>query len=103
MIESSLQKLFEGRCKVLANDIDNIDFIPLNISKSKAVEILAKHYNIDMKDVIVIGDEANDVDMFKITRNSYCMAHSDKSIQKQANSVVELVEDAIRIEIEKIV
>lgn len=103
MIESSLQKLFEGRCKVLANDIDNIDFIPLNISKSKAVEILAKHYNIDMKDVIVIGDEANDVDMFKITKNSYCMAHSDKSIQKQANSVVELVEDAIRIEIEKIV
>ena len=76
-----------------------------NENLKNAMDTVAKEFGDKVNGVpyIVIGDEANDVDMFKITRNSYCMAHSDKSIQKQANSVVELVEDAIRIEIEKIV
>lgn len=101
-VEKSLQIMFKNRCQVLANDFDNIDFIPLNISKSKAVEILAKHYNINMEDVIVIGDETNDIAMFEVTKNSYCMAHSDDNVKKYANHIVELVEDAINMEIVKL-
>ncbi|MBQ4342548.1 MAG: HAD family phosphatase [Erysipelotrichaceae bacterium] len=100
-VESELQKLFEGRCIVQANDIDNIDFIPLKVGKDKAILQLAEHYGISMKDVIVIGDAANDICMFEITENSYCMSHSDITIQKKASFVVDLVEEAIERELKK--
>ena len=100
-IESELQKRFNGRCQVLATDVDNIDFIPLNVGKSEAICSLAKHYGIDMKDVIVIGDAANDICMFEITDNSYCMSHSNQEIQNKANYIVDSVEEAISIELAK--
>lgn len=100
-IECELQKLFEGRCQVQANDIDNIDFIPLGISKSQAVLDLAGHYGISREDIIVIGDAPNDVSMFRVTENSYCMSHGEEEIRQQAAHVVDLVEEAIERELKK--
>lgn len=100
-IEKDLRIRFSNRCQVLATDKDNIDFIPIGVGKGQAILDLAKHYHLSMNDVIVIGDAVNDLCMFNITENSYCMSHSDKEIQSHATHVVDLVEDAIYIELEK--
>ena len=101
-IEKELQDQFRGRCNVIATDTDNIDFVPLGSGKGEAIRLLAEHYGVDMKDVIVIGDAANDVCMFELTKNSYCRSHSDDWIREKAGHVVDLVEEAIYRELAKL-
>jgi len=100
-IEVKLQERFKGRCQVIAIDKDNIDFIPLGTSKSQAIIDLAKHYGISMDDVITVGDEANDICMFEITKNSYCMSHSRDAVKQYANYVVDLFEQVIYQNLDK--
>lgn len=94
-IEKELQELFSEKCQVIATDIDNIDFIPLGIGKGQAVISLADYYGIDKENIIVAGDEANDICMFDIAGTSYCMSHSSKEIQQKATKVVNVLEEAI--------
>ena len=77
------------------NYIDNIDFMPLNINKGKGVTILADRYHIAKDDIIVIGDDRNDIAMFKVAGKSYAMAHSDIDIKKYVDDEVDLIEEAI--------
>lgn len=101
-VERRLAKKFDGRCQVIATDRDNIDFIPLDVGKDKAIVDLASYYGISLEDVIVIGDAANDLCMFELTENSYCMSHSDVEIQKKASFVVDHVEEALKKELKKV-
>ena len=87
--------MFAEKCQVIATDIDNIDFIPLGIGKGHAVISLAEHYGIDKENIIVAGDEANDICMFDIAGTSYCMSHSSKEIQQKSTKVVNVLEEAI--------
>lgn len=101
-IEADLREMLQGKCQVLATDCDNIDFIPLNVGKSKAILDLAKRYGISAEDIIVIGDASNDVCMFEITEHSYCMSHSEVAIKDKAAHVVGSVEEAIAFELAKL-
>ena len=56
-------------------------------SLTKLVE--AKKWNKD--DVIVIGDSGNDVSMFNMFPQSYCMEHAHPSIKKHARHVIKRV------------
>jgi Cof subfamily protein (haloacid dehalogenase superfamily) len=56
-------------------------------SLTKLVE--AKKWNKD--DVIVIGDSGNDVPMFSMFSQSYCMQHAHPSIKKHARYVIKRV------------
>jgi Cof subfamily protein (haloacid dehalogenase superfamily) len=56
-------------------------------SLTKLVE--AKKWNKD--DVIVIGDSGNDVSMFTMFSESYCMNHAHPSIKKHARYVIKRV------------
>jgi Cof subfamily protein (haloacid dehalogenase superfamily) len=49
----------------------------------------AKQWNKD--DVIVIGDSGNDVSMFTMFSESYCMSHAHPSIKKHARYVIKRV------------
>jgi hydroxymethylpyrimidine pyrophosphatase-like HAD family hydrolase len=51
--------------------------------------VKAKNWNIS--DVIVIGDSGNDVPMFTMFPNSYCMSHAHPSIKKHARHVIKRV------------
>ena len=93
--EEMMQKKYGNEFTIIANDIDNIDFMPLNINKGKGVLILADIYHIAKKDIIVIGDDRNDIAMFEVAGKSYAMEHSDDMIKKHADEKVALIEEAI--------
>ena len=93
--EEMMQKKYGNEFTIIANDIDNIDFMPLNINKGKGVLILADRYHIAKKDIIVIGDDRNDIAMFEVAGKSYAMEHSDDMVKKHADEKVALIEEAI--------
>lgn len=94
-IEKTLCDRYAGKYSIIANDIDNIDFMPLNFNKGQAVCSLANRYHISKNNVIVIGDDRNDIAMFKDAGISYAMGHSNDEIKSHADHEVNLIEDAI--------
>jgi Cof subfamily protein (haloacid dehalogenase superfamily) len=68
-----------------------IEVASLGTNKGHALTRLveAKKWNKD--DVIVIGDSGNDVPMFSMFSQSYCMQHAHPSIKKQARYVINRV------------
>lgn len=68
-----------------------IEVASLGTNKGHALTTLveAKKWNKD--DVIVIGDSGNDVPMFTMFPQSYCMEHAHPSIKKHARYVIKRV------------
>lgn len=65
----------------------NIEFNKVGTNKGKGVKRLAEYLGVDMSEVMVIGDNYNDVEMLKVTENSVVMANADDEIKSYANFV----------------
>lgn len=50
------------------------EITPKNIDKGKRLKELTDSYGIDPKDVIVVGDDGNDIAMFNLFPNSFAMS-----------------------------
>lgn len=98
-IKSKLQRKLAGIGEVVSSDVDNLDFLPLGCSKKNAVLQLLERYQLDAKDLIVIGDSENDVSMFELTEHSYCMAQAELTVRQKAKHVVKTVSEAIALEL----
>ena len=76
-------------------DVDMIDVIPKNASKANGILEVCKHLSIDIDDVYVVGDSENDVSMFKVTKNSYCIDHAEDAVKANASHIVSSVSEMI--------
>ena len=62
-------------------------------SKREGIEALLKYYNISKDEVLSIGDDFNDVDMFRFTKYSMAVGNSRDEIKKEAMFVSEDIKD----------
>lgn len=72
-----------------------VDISPKGCSKGNGIKKLSEIYDIDIKDISVIGDSYNDLSMFEITENSYTFTYAEKNVQSNANNIVESVAECI--------
>lgn len=82
-------------------DVDMIDIIPRNASKANGILELCKHYQIAKEDVYVVGDSENDISMFTVTDNSYCIDHAEEKVKNSATHVVASVSEMIESILDK--
>lgn len=73
----------------------SIDITLKNISKATAILQLCEELLITPDEVAVIGDNFNDLPMFKVFKNSYVMEEADPRLKKFAKNEVNSVADAI--------
>jgi Cof subfamily protein (haloacid dehalogenase superfamily) len=64
-----------------------IDVNPKGSSKGNALKHLAEYYNIDLNDVIVFGDQENDISMLQIAGTSIAMGNADAYVKEHADFV----------------
>jgi len=53
----------------------------VGITKAKALSLMARYYNVQIKNTIAMGDGYNDVPMFEVAEYSVSMANSSRDIQ----------------------
>ncbi len=80
---------------VTCSDDDLIDIGPINCSKGISIQEMARKYDVDKEDIIVIGDSHNDISMFELAGRSYCIDHAEEKVKRCADYVVSSVEEAI--------
>ena len=61
---------------------DFLEIMPKNINKGTAVIDLSKHYNIPISDIMVLGDDINDIEMLKIAGVSVVMGNASEDIKR---------------------
>lgn len=60
-----------------------------SVSKSTALEVILKYYNIDTEFSISFGDNFNDIDMLKTTQVGYTMGNAPKGVKDKAPNVID--------------
>lgn len=64
-----------------------VDIVRHPSSKGNAVKIIADKYNISLDEIVVLGDQDNDVSMFKVAGKSVAMADASKLAREAANEI----------------
>ena len=90
-----LHQAFDGRFEIAASDADMLDVSPIGINKGSGILELAKAVGIRREEIAVVGDNENDLSMFKVIPLSYCMDHAASTIQSQASCSVAAVAEAL--------
>jgi Cof subfamily protein (haloacid dehalogenase superfamily) len=90
----------KGFYQALEKDIDIIDrgngfheCVPAGHSKATGIELVMKHYGIDLSDVYVFGDSTNDLSMFQLAKNCVLMGHHSVELEPYATFFTKNVED----------
>ncbi|WP_036452511.1 Cof-type HAD-IIB family hydrolase [Mycoplasma buteonis] len=60
------------------------DMTNITANKGKALSMLIRYYDIDVKNTIALGDGFNDVPMFKVANISVAMSNASKDVKKYA-------------------
>ena len=90
-------KSFEAKYSKIFTIIDRgnnfYEIVPANCSKATGMEFLMKHFNVDKKDTIAIGDSTNDLTMLEFAGTSIAMKHSSPIVLEKADYVTDDVFD----------
>jgi Cof subfamily protein (haloacid dehalogenase superfamily) len=65
----------------------NLEIMQINGNKGNGLKIMARHLNIPLEDTIVIGDEKNDLPMFRVAGLSIAMGNADEDVKKHTDLV----------------
>lgn len=92
----SLKEKFASEIKVVTSGNDWIDFVPFDANKGTALEIILNRLSIDPKEIMVFGDQQNDIEMLSLAGTSYAMETASDEVKSYATKITSSVEDVLR-------
>ena len=84
--------------EVMTTSKDYIEITRKATNKAHAMTKLIDHQNLNLKEIIFIGDGSNDIPLFDMLECTYVMRHASDAIRKHAQWEVSDVAEAIRKE-----
>lgn len=93
-----------GDLEVVSSFSNNFEVMCKDVSKGRAVEILASYYGITNDEIICIGDNDNDISMIEIAGLGVAMGNGSEGAKKVANYVTDTnLNDGVAKVIEKFI
>lgn len=77
----------DGSLTIVASGKGLIDIMNSGISKGNALIALSEHWDMNLEDTVVFGDNHNDISMFKVAGLSIAVANAEEELKKAANYV----------------
>ena len=84
---TTLLKEYGARFDVTCSASSLVEVSPLGDNKGAALEFLAKHFGIDIKDSVAIGDNLNDLSMIKIAGTGIAVGNAVQALKDAADYV----------------
>jgi len=73
--------------KILDKEYEYLDISPLNVTKGKALEILSQYLELNKDEILSVGDNINDIDMFRASGIGAAVSNAYDEVKKVANFV----------------
>lgn len=88
MLISKLSEINSIDCFASSGNV--LEICPKNVSKGNAIKTISSAMEININEMIVFGDNDNDVSMFKLVNNSVCLLNGSEEAKKFAKFITEL-------------
>ncbi|MGL4382349.1 MAG: HAD hydrolase family protein, partial [Bacilli bacterium] len=98
LIKDEILAKYPNQVSVYCNT-NFVDIMAPKTSKATGIAYFVQHDQLNLNDIIVIGDGGNDLSMFKYIKKSYSFNHASPLVQSKASMIVESFDDIIRKEI----
>lgn len=72
---------------IIDKEYEYLDISPTNVSKGTALKFLTKYLNLDKKDILSVGDNLNDIDMFKYSNLCIAVNNAHELVKSSANYI----------------
>ncbi len=86
-IQTFFQKKYGDYADFVYGGNSWLDMIPKGFGKGVALQTVMKQKGIVPEELMVFGDNQNDISMLKLTPNSYAMAHAKPDVQAHAGHI----------------
>ena len=94
--EDYFRKIFEDYIGVRTSGNLWLDFIPLGVDKSIALQYIMSHRGVTADECMAFGDQWNDVEMLEMVGTSFAMANAVPGISTYSTGVTDSVEKELR-------
>jgi Cof subfamily protein (haloacid dehalogenase superfamily) len=91
--EAAVQRQFGSKVSAARSQPHYLDVTHPTANKGVVVQRLSHYFNIPLEQIATLGDQLNDVLMFKQSGMSIAMANSSEEVQNQATYVTDSNED----------
>ena len=81
-IGESVNKKYDKDFKITSSGQLNTEISSLSVTKANAIDILCKHFNINLENTYAIGDHLNDLEMLEYVGQPVAMTNSDEELFK---------------------
>ena len=72
---------------IIDKEYEYLDISPINVSKGNALQILVQYLNINKQDILSIGDNLNDITMFRNSNVKVAVSNAHELVKKEANYI----------------
>lgn len=86
-LEYALAQAHQDDISVIRTDDNLVQVMDRRVSKAVALQVVAKHYGVRMRNVMAIGDAPNDVGMLQVAGVAVAMDNAHKLVKKVAHWV----------------
>ena len=73
--------------KIIDKEYEYLDISPLNVTKGKALEMLSQYLELNKEDILSVGDNINDIDMFQASGIGAAVNNAYDEVKQFANYV----------------
>lgn len=102
-IQNQAKSLVNSNLKPSIKDV-YYDITNIEVSKGNGIIRLCEYLNIDLKDTIGIGDDYNDISMFKVVGYTAVMGNANDQVKKYADEILEINDnDGVAIFLERLI
>ena len=82
-----ISKTGKYRDKIIDKEYEYLDISPLNVTKGKALEVLSQYLELNKEDILSVGDNINDIDMFRASGIGAAVNNAYDEVKQVANYV----------------
>lgn len=86
-VETLLKNKFGSTINLFFSSKVFLEIVNIETSKGIALEILAKHLGVDMKEVIAVGDNYNDISMIKAAGLGVAVSNAEQALKNEADYI----------------
>ncbi len=88
-IEKARRILENDKYLVIRTGYNNVEIVRRDVSKGRALKIIADKYNIKRKNILAIGDSENDIEMIKYAGMGIAMGNAYDHVKEISDAVTE--------------
>jgi Cof subfamily protein (haloacid dehalogenase superfamily) len=82
-----ITKIGRYKDKIIDKEYEYLDISPLNVTKGKALEILGQYLELNKENILSVGDNINDIDMFHASGIGAAVSNAYDEVKQVANYV----------------